>query len=121
MPAAKHVLFICSANRQRSPTAENVFADWPGIEVASAGTDHRAEVEVTPELLTWADLIFVMEKTHRRRLAHKFRPYLKNQRIICLQIPDEYGFMQPELIDLLRRRVIPHLPPPLPGNTPSNC
>jgi predicted protein tyrosine phosphatase len=115
----QHVLFICSANRQRSPTAENVFVDWPGIEVASAGTDHRAEVEVTPELLTWADVIFVMERIHRQKLSKKFCPYLKDQRIICLNIPDDYDFMEPALIELLRRRVIPHLPPPPPKDAPS--
>jgi len=107
-----HILFVCSANRLRSPTAENVFADWPGIEVASAGTDRQAEVGVTPELLDWADVIFVMERTHRQRLSQKFRAHLKNQRIVCLNIPDEYDYMEPALIELLRRRVIPHLPSP---------
>ncbi|HTB63041.1 MAG TPA: low molecular weight protein tyrosine phosphatase family protein [Opitutales bacterium] len=109
-----HVLFVCSANQQRSPTAEAVFADWPGIEVASAGVDNRAYVTLTPELLEWANLIFVMEQMHRQKISQKFKPYLKNQRIICLNIPDEYGYMQPELVELLRRRVTHHLPAPPP-------
>jgi len=65
----KRILFICSANRLRSPTAEAVFSNWPGIEVASAGLDNRAEEPVGPDILDWADLIFVMEKTHRSRLS----------------------------------------------------
>lgn len=59
------VLLICSQNRLRSPTAEQVFADWPGIETASAGLNHDAEVPLGPELLTWAQLILVMEARHR--------------------------------------------------------
>ncbi len=116
MSEPKHILFLCSANRMRSPTAEYVFQDWPGIEVASAGLNIGAEVELTPPLVEWADVIFVMEKTHRDRLSKKFRPQLKNQRIICLHIPDEFAVMDPELIEILRRRVTPHLPPPLPGS-----
>jgi len=105
----RHVLFVCSQNRLRSPTAEQVFADWPGIEVASAGLNDGAESPVTPELLAWTDLIFVMEKTHRSRLRSKFGPHLKRQRIICLDIPDDYPFMDPELVKLLKASVPRHL------------
>jgi predicted protein tyrosine phosphatase len=105
----RRVLFICSRNQLRSPTAEQVFSDWPGIEVASAGLDRSALEPVTPQLLEWADLIFVMEVAHRAKLSRKFRPYLKNQRVICLSIPDEYAYMDPSLVTLLRKRVPPHL------------
>lgn len=67
-----NVLFICSQNRLRSPTAEQVFADWPGIETQSAGLGNDADVPVTPELLAWSNLIFVMETVHRDRLSKKF-------------------------------------------------
>jgi predicted protein tyrosine phosphatase len=118
MPKSKHILFICSANRLRSPTAEAIFSDWPGIEVASAGLDQRASVVMDPEMVEWADTIFVMEKAHRSKLSLNFRPQLKNQKIICLNIPDDYDFMQPELIKLLRVRVTPHLPPRPPKHKP---
>jgi predicted protein tyrosine phosphatase len=49
----RHVLFICSRNQLRSPTAETVFSVWPGIEVASAGLDPKCKEPVTPELLAW--------------------------------------------------------------------
>jgi predicted protein tyrosine phosphatase len=104
------VLFICSQNRLRSPTAEQVFASWRGIEVASAGLNDDAESPVTPELLGWADLIFVMEKMHRSKLARKFRPYLNRKRVVCLDIPDEYEFMDPALVTLLKAKVPRHLP-----------
>lgn len=105
-----HVLFICSQNRLRSPTAEQVFADWPGVETSSAGLDPRASVPVSPELLEWADTIFVMERAHRSKLSRKFSRYLKSQRIICLNIPDEYDFMDERLIQLLKAIVPKHLP-----------
>jgi len=104
------VLFICSQNRLRSPTAEQIFASWKGIEVASAGLNDHAESPVTPELLGWAELIFVMEKTHRSKLARKFRTYLNRKRVVCLDIPDEYEFMDPALVSLLRAKVPKHLP-----------
>ena len=105
----KHVLFICSRNRLRSPTAEQVFAEFSGIEVASAGTDQDAENVLTPELVAWAQLIFVMEARHRDKMRQRFRAEITTQRIVCLNIPDDYTFMQPELVALLKRKVMPHL------------
>ena len=106
----KRVLFVCSQNRLRSPTAEQVFAGHPGIECASAGTNHDATQPLTPELVEWADLIFVMEKAHRNKLTAKFKPHLASARVVCLDIPDEYDYMDPELVRLLKARVLRHLP-----------
>ena len=103
------VLFICSQNKLRSPTAEQVFSQEPGLEVLSAGTNHDAENPVTPELLEWADRILVMEGEHRSKLQKRFKPHLKGKHIICLGIPDNYDFMDPELIAILRQKVPPHL------------
>ncbi len=105
-----NILFICTQNRLRSPTAEQVFADWPGIETASAGLGHEAGTPVSPEVLAWADLIFVMEKAHRNRLAKRFRAHLNGKRVICLEIPDDYDFMDPVLIQLLKQKVTRFLP-----------
>ncbi len=80
----KNVLFICSQNKLRSPTAEQVFSSYPGIDCSSAGLNNDAENPVTPELVEWAEIIFVMEKTHRSKLTSKFRKYLNNKRIICV-------------------------------------
>ena len=107
----KTILFICSQNRLRSPTAEQVFANYPGLEVSSAGTNHDAENPLTAELVSWADIIVVMEKRHRAKVQRRFRAALLGQRIICLDIPDDYAFMQPELVELLGARMARHLPP----------
>lgn len=103
----KRVLFICSQNRLRSPTAEQVFSNRKGFEVASAGLNPDANTTVTPELLQWADVIFVMERAHRNKLSKRFRVHLKSQRIVCLDIPDEFEFMDPALIRLLEAKVGP--------------
>ncbi len=105
----KRILFLCSRNRLRSPTAEHVFSAQAGIEAMSAGLDNDADVPCTPELLEWADIVFVMENAHRRKLTGRFKRYLKSARVVCLDIPDKYGFMQPELVQLLHARVDRHL------------
>jgi predicted protein tyrosine phosphatase len=99
-----NVLFVCSQNKLRSPTAEHVFAKWPNIETDSAGLNNDAETTLTPEQLDWADVIFVMEKTHRNRLTRKFKKHLKDKRVICLDIPDEYEYMDATLVKLLEVR-----------------
>ncbi|MDP9939856.1 putative protein tyrosine phosphatase [Pseudomonas sp. 3400] len=89
----------------RSPTAERVFADWPYVETDSAGLAPDAEVRVSAEQLDWATLIFVMEKNQRSKLTRQYRAVLAGKRVICLDIPDDYGYMQPELVSLLQRKV----------------
>jgi predicted protein tyrosine phosphatase len=86
-----------------------VFSDWPDLEVASAGLNHDAGNPVTPDLVEWADIIFVMEKAHRNRLRRKFKPHLNRQRLICLNIPDEFEFMDPQLVRLLKAAVPKYL------------
>jgi predicted protein tyrosine phosphatase len=106
----RNILFVCSQNRLRSPTAEHVFADWRGIETSSAGLNHDADNPVTPELLEWAEIIFVMERAHRSKLSTRFKSHLRGKRIICLDIPDNYEYMDPDLIQILKARVPQHLP-----------
>lgn len=103
------LLFVCSQNKLRSPTAEEVFCREPGLEVTSAGTNHDAINPVTPELIAWADKILVMERIHRTKLQRRFREQPNGKPIICLGIPDNYDFMQPELVELLKRKVSPFL------------
>ncbi|WP_235561410.1 low molecular weight protein tyrosine phosphatase family protein [Brevundimonas sp. Root1279] len=109
MALVTNLLFLCSRNRLRSPTAEQVFASHPGVETASAGLAPDAEEACSAELVEWADVIFVMEKAHRTRLQKRFRAQLKRARVVCLDIPDDYAFMQPELVALLEKKVTPFL------------
>ncbi len=106
----KKVLFVCSQNRLRSPTAEQVFSTRRDIEVDSAGMNNDADNPLIGELVEWADIIFVMEKAHRGKLQRRFHRHLKKARIICLDIPDDYEFMDPELVRILEARVPRYLP-----------
>jgi predicted protein tyrosine phosphatase len=99
------LLFICSQNRLRSPTAEQVFSAYPGIEAMSAGTNSCAETPVSPDLIDWADIVFVMENSHKNRLYKHFKPLFKTKRLVVLNIPDDYGYMDPDLVALLKARV----------------
>lgn len=108
----RNILFLCSRNRLRSPTAEAVFRDWPGIETDSAGLASDAEVALDPDQLRWADLVVVMEKRHLTQLRRRFARHLGSTRVVCLDIPDRYDHMQPDLVDLLTRRMRPHLTAP---------
>ena len=98
------VLFVCSQNKLRSPTAEHVFASYPGIECASAGTNNDAENPLTAELVDWAQVIVVMEKQHRTKVSTRFRKRLAGKRVVCLDLRDDYAFMQVELVGLLEAR-----------------
>jgi predicted protein tyrosine phosphatase len=97
-------------NRWRSPTAEQIFSESPGVECSSAGLNRGAENPLTPELVEWADLIFVMERCHKTKLSSEFKPYLKGKRVVCLNIPDNYKFMEPALVKLLQVKVSGFLP-----------
>ncbi len=103
------VLFVCSRNRLRSLTAETFFDGSGGHRVRSAGTEPGARVRVTAGHLGWADLIFVMEKRHLNRLQTKFREEVVGKRVVCLHIPDDYEYMDEELIERLRGGVAPHV------------
>ena len=109
MPMSR-VLFVCGKNRWRSPTAEQVFSDHPGIECSSAGLSHDAETPLSVELVEWAELIFVMEKQHKTKLSAQFQAHLSGKRVVCLNIPDNYRFMDAALVKLLKVKVTPFLP-----------
>lgn len=99
------MVFVCAQNKLRSPTAEAIFRDTPGWEVASAGTNRDAETPVSRDLLEWADVAVCMEKRHRDVLRQNFKGALPDDRILTLGIPDDYEFMDAELTNMLRRLV----------------
>ena len=103
------LLFLCSRNQWRSPTAEAVYQNDPRVEVCSAGTSASARRRVSEKLLRWADLILVMESEHKRRLREQFPEMVHELRVEVLDIPDDYTFMDPELVTLIRERTEPWL------------
>jgi len=97
----KKLLFICLRNLRRSLTAELVLRDVSYFEVRSAGTSPKAKHTVSFKDIEWADLILCMEKKHLQQLERLFG---KNNlpQIEILDIEDEYDFMDPELIKILK-------------------
>lgn len=104
-----NVLFLCGRNQWRSPTAEQLYARVPGVAARSRGLASSARRRVTAADVAWADVVFVMEDAHRRRLARDFRDALGARPVHVLDIPDEYGFQDPELVELIRAGVDPVL------------
>ncbi|WP_345817579.1 low molecular weight protein tyrosine phosphatase family protein (plasmid) [Paraburkholderia sp. PREW-6R] len=98
-------LFVCSRNRLRSPTAEAVFAAWPGVETDSAGLAPDAETVLSAEQIEWAQVIFVMERAHKTKISKGFSSQFRDKKIVCLDIPDRYKYMQPELVMVLKKKV----------------
>ncbi|MEK7952153.1 low molecular weight protein tyrosine phosphatase family protein [Luteolibacter soli] len=105
---SKRLLFLCSRNRLRSPTAEAIFSR-PGVETDSAGLSPDAAAILSPEQIEWADLILVMEAVHRTRLNRDFGPNLKGKKVVVLGIPDDFDFMDQELVKLLESKCARYL------------
>lgn len=89
----------------RSATAQQIFEGDERFEVKSAGTDKTANTVLSEELLHWADSIAVMERHHRNYIRKHFPDIYKNKKVVCLYIPDDYDYMQEELITELKTKV----------------
>ena len=101
-----NLLFICSRNQWRSPTAEAIFKNSDIHQARSAGTSDSARVRVNDAMVKWADIIFAMEKRHKQILEQRFAA---DARIIVLDIPDEYQYMDDELVAMIKVAVAPYL------------
>lgn len=100
-----NLLFVCSENRLRSPTAEEVFSEYENVNAIGCGTNADAETPLSGDLVEWADVVLVMEKSHKHKVANRYKELLTGKRLVCLDIPDNYDRMQPELVELLKIKV----------------
>jgi len=101
------LLFVCGKNKLRSPTAESIFADEYSWNTRSFGVNNDSEIQMNAEDIEWADYIFVMEAKHRKKIQNAFPKCLKNKKLICLNIPDNYDYMDDDLVDILKTKVPP--------------
>ena len=99
----ERVLFVCSGNIHRSPTAANMFNDREGFEVKSAGTSIGVRNSVSAELVEWADTIFVMEEEYRRLIVQQFPEVAL--KISVLDIEDNYYRNDPRLRAILKEKL----------------
>ncbi len=104
-----NLLFLCSQNKRRSLTAAKLFNGYDGHQARSAGTENNARVKVTQGQLGWADIIFCMEKKHIRRIKEKYSDIIADKEIVCLNIPDNYSYMDDDLCELLESFVPEYL------------
>jgi predicted protein tyrosine phosphatase len=107
-PDGQRILFVCRHNDMRSSTAETVYKA-EGLNVRSAGTSKGARVPLTEELINWADLILVMEEKHRVAIETHFGNEAAQKKIIVLNIPDNFYYMEPGLVSMIRERADPYL------------
>src|SRR5476649_490693 len=96
-----NVLFVCSRNQWRSPTGEQVWRSHPRVNARSAGTSAGARRVVSAADLAWADVVLVMEDKHKTRLLAEYRALLLHKPLHVLDIPDDYRYMDAELVELL--------------------
>lgn len=106
--SSPNLLFICSRNQWRSPTAEKVYKQ-KGFSARSAGTSPNAKKTISVSDIKWADVIFVMEKKHKNRIVAEFTRLVEHKPIHILDIPDEYKYMDPDLISFVEDIVEPYL------------
>ena len=99
------ILFVCSANVDRSPTAEHIYSNHPGWKVKSAGVSLYARTPVSAELVEWSDIIFTMEDYQRQRIMYKFADVIAGKTIVSLNIPDQYVYMSPLLVEIIKEKV----------------
>src|SRR5690606_8181618 len=103
------ILFVCSANKQRSKTAEDYFSSkYDDIHFLSTGTnikicEREGTNPLTIEVLEQADLIFVMEQKHKKQITDYVNGKFKKE-LTVLNIPDIYKCYQKELIEILDRK-----------------
>src|ERR1700761_1207858 len=88
-----NLLFVCSRNQWRSPTAEQVWRRDPRVNVRSAGTDAASRHLASETDLAWADVVLVMEDKHKSRLRAEHRALRRRKPIYVLDIPDDYRYM----------------------------
>lgn len=103
-------LFICSAGILRSPTCAHWTAANLQWNTRSCGLYPDAIPCCTPPLLKWASVIYCMEEKHKDGLIHKFDamdtwPVIE-PKIMILDIPDNYNYMDPDLVAILRQKFI---------------
>lgn len=89
----RKILFVCTGNIDRSPTAQKLYKNREDLEVKSAGISESAPNKLTKDLVNWADQIFAMENKHRDRIIGLY-PKTK-RKIIVLDIPDNYNIENP--------------------------
>jgi protein-tyrosine phosphatase len=98
------ILVVCGRNKKRSRTAEFIFKNDSRFAIRSAGLSPKSDRKISENDLNWADLVIVMEKNQRTKIFETYA-HLSIPKIEILEIPDDYEFMDEELIEMLTERI----------------
>ncbi|RIW12515.1 protein-tyrosine-phosphatase [Algoriphagus lacus] len=104
MTQRPNILIICGKNKRRSRTGEFIFKNDSRFNVRSAGLSPKSDRKISEGDLNWSDLVYVMETEHRTKIRDLYG-HLDLPAIEVLHVPDEYEFMDEELVDLLTERI----------------
>lgn len=97
-------LFVCRANRNRSPWAADWFSKYckersietkvksAGLDVYYLPNENKSKfTQLTEELVNWADMILIMENYMKKEILKKCTQTRETEKkIINLDIPDVF-------------------------------
>ena len=100
----KRVLFVCSAGLLRSATAARIYASK--YNTRAAGSAYYALVPVNDALIAWADEIVFVNQHNRDEVdkTYDLEELGLQKKIVVLDIPDDYGYMHPKLIESFKEQ-----------------
>jgi len=104
MTERPNILVVCGRNKKRSRTAEYIFKNDNRFNIRSAGLSPKSDRKISEKDLNWADLVLVME-TEQRAKVRELYMNLELPDIEILNIPDDYEFMDEELVSILTDRI----------------
>ena len=99
-----NILVVCGRNKRRSRTAEYIFKNDMRFNIRSVGLSPKSERQIREKDVLWADIIYVMEQGQGARISRTYRD-LSLPPIEVLHIEDEYEYLEPELIEMLKARI----------------
>lgn len=99
-----NILVVCSHNKWRSPTAEKIYRHDSRFRIRSAGLGKLSPHFLSQKDLLWANLLLYMEKDHIERIKSLY-PMVELPKAINLDISDEYPFMDPELVEIIKEKI----------------
>ena len=103
-----NVLVVCGRNKRRSRTAEYIFKNDSRFNIRSVGLSFQSERKITEKDLTWSNSILVMEKNQKNKIREIYN-FLELPKIEVLDIPDEFDYLDPELVEILTTKINLHL------------
>ncbi|MCF0074653.1 protein-tyrosine-phosphatase [Dyadobacter sp. CY261] len=99
-----NLLVVCGKNKRRSRTAEYIFKNDDRFNIRSAGLSPQSNRKISEGDLNWADVALVMESDHKAKIRELYN-HLELPPIEVLDIPDEYEFMDKELVEILASKI----------------